>query len=128
MNAEEKLAYVSRMIQITDVPGYNNCAIVSQYIMEAVKDHDIGFPEIEELLRSLNSKIYLIGLPLAFFKNEYPVISKLPHIDKLFPYSLWIELNGKAAVDDLLKRNNLTDVDISLIETGFLCIDQRDKT
>lgn len=127
MNTEDKLAYVSRMIQITDIPGYNNCAIVSQYIMEAVKDHGIGFPEIEGMLRLLNSKIYLIGLPLFFFKNKYSVISRLPHTDEFFQYALWIELNGKPAIDDLIKRNNLTDVDISLTKTGFLCLDQRDK-
>jgi len=122
MNKEETLEYFSRMHQILDLGGYNNAMIAGQHFLELIKEHNMCLSEIEDTLREMDSRIYLIGLPLSYFKSEYTLSAKLPDSDKQYKYALWVELNGKDTVEDLLVRNSLTDVDRSLNETGFLLI------
>lgn len=106
---------IVRVLQILDLPEYNNCAIAGQYIIELITEFGTSLPEIEQILRQLNSRVYLIGLSLPIFNNP-KFTSKLPYCKKEYPYGLWIELNGKEA----LNKFTATDTDISLKKTGFL--------
>lgn len=111
---EQRLS--ERIVRVLlDLPEYNNCAIAGQYIIELITEFGTSLPEIEQILRQLNSRVYLIGLSLPIFNNP-KLTSKLPYCKKEYPYGLWIELNGKEA----LNKFTATDTDISLKKTGFL--------
>ena len=126
MNPEHK-EYFMRMLGIIDLPGYNNAMIASQYIVDAIKDFKLSLSDIEAILRFLNSRIYLIGLPLSYYNNngtESEYISKSIVSNERYEHALWIELNGHEALNNLLKDLNLkdSDVDKSLEKTGFLMV------
>jgi len=127
MKKTELKEYLLRMHQIIDIQEYNNAMILGQYIMELVKDHDILFPEIESALREMKSRVYLIGLPMYFFKGEYELQSKLPNSSEIFEYALWIEVNGENVLNSFIERNNFTSIDRTLKKTGFLMLAQNDK-
>jgi hypothetical protein len=124
MNPEHK-EYFMRMLEIIDLPEYNNAMIASQYIVDAIKDLKLSLSGIEATLRFLNSRVHLIGLPLSYYNSsgtEY--ISKSIVNNERYEHVLWIELNGHEALIKLLKDLNLgdSDVDRSLEKTGFLMI------
>lgn len=127
MRSEQEM-YFLRMIEIVDLPEYNNAMIISQYIVDAMKIYSLSLSDIENILRSLKSRIYLIGFPLSFYNTEkYIFISKLPKEDKNFEYALWIEVNGLDALESFLEDNGWTDndVDRSLKNTGFLMLEEK---
>jgi len=124
MNPEHK-EYFMRMLEIIDLPEYNNAMIASQYIVDAIKDLKLSLSGIEATLRFLNSRVHLIGLPLSYYNSsgtEY--ISKSIVNSERYEHALWIELNGHEALIKLLEDLNLgdSDVDRSLEKTGFLMI------
>lgn len=122
------LGYFGRMHQIIDLPEYNNAMIAGQYIMEAMTTYNMTLADIENLLRELSSRVYLIGLPLSFFAGcepsckvpeGYSIVPMLPN-GKQVKYGLWVEMNGEDALKKLTEK--LTDMDYSLKDTGFLCL------
>lgn len=124
---EEIINYFLTMHQILNIPEYNNAMIAGQYIMDAIKQYELTLPEIEKIFREMGSRVYLIGLPLSFFKNKYTFIPKLPNSDKSLKYGLWIEVDGPEFVHQVIEKYHLADVDRSLEETGFLCVDKKDQ-
>jgi hypothetical protein len=113
--------YFMQMKQIMSIECYNNAAIASQWVIDIMKKHKLPLQKIESILRSINCQVYLIGLPLSYFEQEQYKFKILhPFETKLLKYVLWIEVNGLDSLEQLLKRNNLTDVDRSLTNTGFL--------
>jgi len=127
MEKNELTQYLLRMHQIINIQDYNNAMIAGQHIMELVNDHNVSFPEIESALREMNSRVYLIGLPMYFFQGEYKLQSKLPRSSEIFEYVLWIELNGKEKFKEFLDKNNFTSIDKTLKKTGFLMLDPDKK-
>lgn len=107
--------------------------IAGQYIIEALTSYAVSLADIENILRRLKSRVFLIGFPLSFFSatsfistsktkniSLYNVCAKLPNQDKVFDYGLWIEMNGEHALQELINKHQLTDIDFSLEKTGFL--------
>ena len=78
---EEMVSYLIRMHQIINLPEYNNCVIVTQYLVEMIK-LGISLPEANKMLREIKSRVYLIGLPLDFYKS-----GKVTWLTKSFPIS-----------------------------------------
>ena len=126
MDSEELGAYITRMLQILSIPGYNNAAIAGQHIMELVSEHHISLPEIDRILKLLGSGVCIVGLPLTVFPNHENLSIFMPGSDKKFNYAIWIELNGPIALEKVIDRAKL-GVDRTLKETGFLCLREQDK-
>ena len=106
------------MHQIIDLPEYNNALVVSQHLMESIQQFSISLNTIEKILRRLQSRIYLVGLPLSFYK-DWDYQARLPNSKYLYDYGLWVEMNGPEELEKIIQRaNNI--VDRSLKKTGFL--------
>jgi 5'(3')-deoxyribonucleotidase len=129
---DEKLnSYLIRMHQIINLPEYNNCGIVAQHLVEMMTEFGVSLPEANKLLREVKSRVYLIGLPLSFYKDndaktiwltepipisEYSAF--IPGSKKTYAYGLWICMNGEEEYKNIIKE--IKNSDIELTNTGFL--------
>lgn len=115
-----------RMNEKIEIPQYNNAMTVSEFITTAIVDFSVYLPEIEAVLRTLKSRVYLMGFPLSFFntgKNKFS--SKNIVSNEICEHALWIEVNGSDILEAIIKVKNWNDSDIdrSLEKTGFLMQD-----
>ena len=128
------------LLKMINIQAYNNAMNVCQVAMQLVKDHNYTLPEMEQGLRELDSRVFMLGLPLHIFNgdkthlnivkgSEHLVtsdehISILPNSDKRYEYALWVCMNGKDEIEKTLDQFHLTfsEVDISLERTGFAAI------
>lgn len=79
------------------------------------------FADIEAKFRELNSRIYLLGLPMSYFGDKFKSMDvQGGHHD----HALWIEVNGKDGVAHLMTDVKLdkTLIDKDLSDTGFLVL------
>lgn len=120
---DEIIQYFARMHQILNLPEYNNAIIVGQYLIDAICDFKISLFDIETLFRKIESRVYLVGLPISFFSDSNEYVSRIPgdKNDRNLKYALWVEVNGKEALDRLIEERKLFDIDREMKETGFLC-------
>jgi hypothetical protein len=128
----EKLAsYLIRMHQIINLPEYNNCGIVAQHLMEMITEFGVSLPEANKMLREIKSRIYLVGLPVDFYKDgkviwltnfrskrDYSTF--IPGNKKSYAYGLWVCMNGEDEYKSIIEE--IKNVDIELTSTGFLCL------
>jgi len=111
---------ISTIDTIITIPTLNNAAAVGQIIIDIIIKFKSNLPNIESALRSINSRVYLIGLPLKFFGPH--VIAIMPPENIHCDFGLWIGLNGPDEITNLLATNSIArdDTDMSLTKTGFL--------
>jgi hypothetical protein len=133
----EKLnSYLIRMHQIINLPEYNNCGIVAQHLMEMISDFGISLPEANKLLREIKSRVYLVGLPLEYYRGgEVMWLSKpipnsnystmIPGSSKVYDHGLWVCMNGEAEYKNIIEK--VKNVDVELTNTGFLCLSEQES-
>lgn len=121
---EEHKQFFRGMCDKIDVPQYNNAMEVSEYIMRAIKNFGISLPEIESILRSIKSRVYLIGFPLSWYNTGDQEFRSMNLNKKNCDFALWVEVNGYDTLEKIIKKYNWTerDIDRSLEKTGFLTI------
>ena len=119
--------YFVRMHQVLSLPEYNNATIVGQYLMDAICDFKISLFYIETLFRKMESRVYLVGFPISFFTDTDEYVSRVPGVEGNLKYALWVEVNGKTALDRLIAEKKLVDIDWKMEQTGFLCVLNKKK-
>jgi hypothetical protein len=126
---EKKFKFKQFLIDMHEVinqPKYNHAGTVSQFLVEGIK-HGATLSEAEKILREIESRVRLIGLPLHIYGEEYVSRIPIPGNEKTFKYALWVGMNGPIEIKKDLEKFKLnpTDVDMSLEETGFLVAGQK---
>lgn len=121
---EEYKQFFREMCDKIDIPQYNNAMEVSEYVLRAIKNFRLSLPDIEKILREINSRVYLIGFPLSWYNTgDQEFVAK--NLDKNnCDFALWIEVNGSDTLEDIIKKYKWTeqDIDRSLNKTGLLMI------
>ena len=78
---------------------------------------------IEEILRELKSRIYLIALPISLYGANYDSFyPDKTEIKKGLPFALWVCMNGETEALGTLQKAGSDDVNniINLFNCGFL--------
>lgn len=106
----------------------NNAGFASQVIVNQLSygsDFMLNLADAEQMLRDMNSRVFLLGLPLEFYKNDeleifYPGTAKFQTGYK--PYALWVCMNGKAEAEKMMIEQGFNAIDnmVRLHNCGFL--------
>jgi len=134
-------AAFKEMIEIIEKPQYNGTdklSIVSNFLIEFTNEHNLTLSIAENIFRSLDSKVWLLGIPLHVLNRELKdtiaeknadinlkkkkYLAILPKDDKFYDYGLWICLGRYEEIQLILDKFNITinNTDQSLENTGFL--------
>lgn len=112
---------LQKMNQRIDDHDKNNAQYVAKVLINEINSGNGTLARAEQILREINSRVFLIALPIEIFMNRYDSI--LPNqIDKMH-YALWICMNGKRQAQIQLSKNKISEVDnmVQLHSYGFLC-------
>lgn len=90
-----------------DVREYNNAMAVSEVMIELLDK--VTLLDFEEAFREVNSRIYLLAVPVEKFGPEFD--SMLPGVDTKMEYALWVCMNGKQETDAKLDSIGSTSQD-----------------
>jgi hypothetical protein len=103
--------------------SYRNCAIMSNWIMQACTNHKMTFIDIESLLRGKDCYSYLLGLPANTLPKYQKAVNFLSPTHEVMPYFLWICVNGKEEAIKTLSEFGITEEQnlVNLKQTGFIC-------
>lgn len=116
------------MNKFIDQPEFNNAGYVGEILMRLLENNkDLYLTDVEKYLRELNSRVYLLALPLSFFnQGEAKFISALPNenYDKMQENALWVCMNGEEETRDMMVIQNLTtELNLEkLKKCGFLMV------
>ena len=134
---------IDKMHEYIDMPEYNNAALVSQFVFEAVKN-GFSFLDFENKLREKESRVYLIAKPFESYDKDSTKLLKVenPDVDididldnvtlglfhptkekEVLTHGLYICMNGKEEADDMLYEFTIPSwINKELLETstGFL--------
>ena len=103
---EEQKQFFRGMCDKIDIPQYNNAMEVSEYILRAIKNFGISLPEIESILRSIKSRVYLIGFPLSWYNTGDQKFGSMNLNKNTCDFALWIEVNGSDTLEEIIKKYN----------------------
>ena len=106
--------------------SYRDCAVMSQWIMEACTKHKMALEDIEILLRTKECNSYLLGLPATSLPSHQKARNLLKGDGELVPYFLWICVNGEDESIQTLKLYGISKEQNleNLSQTGVICEDE----
>ena len=110
-------------------PSNNNALFVGQFVLNLVED-SVTIPEVEEALREIGSRVFLVALPLTEAEREQYDLFLLDTPELGTPdleYSLWIGMNGQAEALERLEQHGITPQQnlTNLSKAGFLASKDR---
>jgi hypothetical protein len=106
----------------------NNAGFVSIVLAKFLREHpEFNFVDVENELRNLNSRVYLLAFVLSAFPpfegkeltSYYPT-----RLGVHLPFALWICMNGETEAIETMKGQNLPTTYnlLRLFNCGFLTI------
>lgn len=109
-----------------DQKEFNHAAAVGQILMNILNvNKELDLVDLENYLREMKSRVYLLALPMGFFNNgDQQYMSVFPDKENLQENALWICMNGENEASAMMQQNNLTkELNLEKLKRcGFLMV------
>lgn len=108
---------------IRQADQYRHAAVFSQAVVEIARHLNRNpMADIEQFLRQTGSTTYLISRKISQMPDFESTLPIDPVV--LYPYFLWVEVNGADEAEKILQLENLTSENNTLLlpQTGLLVV------